>query len=162
MERRPDRDSLHRHGQALARLRLADVAVLPAPDPRPLARRAAGLPLPPLGRLAARDDGVLRGLFRVRVRHRRELRPLSQHEEDSFVRSAPEHGGEFDLRGEDGADRPRRESFRWYQARADPQGQGAFRGDAGGGMTGIPYDLLMKIQQGTMAYQYRGLPLLKN
>ena len=29
-------------------------------------------------------------------------------------------------------------------------------------MTDIPYDLLMKIQQGTMAYQYRGLPLLKN
>lgn len=29
-------------------------------------------------------------------------------------------------------------------------------------MTEIPYELLMKIQQGTMAYQYRGLPLLKN
>ncbi|HEX7678757.1 MAG TPA: CmcI family methyltransferase [Thermoanaerobaculia bacterium] len=29
-------------------------------------------------------------------------------------------------------------------------------------MTDIPYQLLMKIQQGTMAYQYRGLPLLKN
>jgi cephalosporin hydroxylase len=29
-------------------------------------------------------------------------------------------------------------------------------------MTDIPYELLMKIQQGTMAYQYRGLPLLKN
>ena len=29
-------------------------------------------------------------------------------------------------------------------------------------MTDIPYDLLMKIQQGTMAYRYRGLPLLKN
>jgi cephalosporin hydroxylase len=26
----------------------------------------------------------------------------------------------------------------------------------------IPYDLLMKIQQGTMAYRYRGIPLLKN
>jgi len=26
----------------------------------------------------------------------------------------------------------------------------------------IPYDLLMKIQQGTMAYRYRGVPLLKN
>jgi cephalosporin hydroxylase len=26
----------------------------------------------------------------------------------------------------------------------------------------IPYELLMKIQQGTMAYRYRGLPLLKN
>lgn len=29
-------------------------------------------------------------------------------------------------------------------------------------MTEIPYELLMKIQQGTMAYQYRGFPLLKN
>ena len=29
-------------------------------------------------------------------------------------------------------------------------------------MTDIPYDLLMKIQQGTMAYRYRGIPLLKN
>jgi len=29
-------------------------------------------------------------------------------------------------------------------------------------VTDIPYDLLMKIQQGTMAYRYRGLPLLKN
>lgn len=29
-------------------------------------------------------------------------------------------------------------------------------------MTDIPYDLLMKIQQGTMAYRYGGLPLLKN
>jgi cephalosporin hydroxylase len=29
-------------------------------------------------------------------------------------------------------------------------------------MTEIPYELLMKIQQGTMAYRYRGLPLLKN
>jgi len=29
-------------------------------------------------------------------------------------------------------------------------------------MTDIPYDLLMKIQQGTMAYRYRNLPLLKN
>jgi cephalosporin hydroxylase len=29
-------------------------------------------------------------------------------------------------------------------------------------MTDIPYDLLMKIQQGAMAYRYRGLPLLKN
>jgi cephalosporin hydroxylase len=28
--------------------------------------------------------------------------------------------------------------------------------------TDIPYDLLMKIQQGTMAHRYRGLPLLKN
>ncbi|HVT03757.1 MAG TPA: CmcI family methyltransferase [Thermoanaerobaculia bacterium] len=26
----------------------------------------------------------------------------------------------------------------------------------------IPYELLMKIQQGTMAYRYRGIPLLKN
>lgn len=29
-------------------------------------------------------------------------------------------------------------------------------------MTDIPYDLLMKIQQGTMAYRYRGVPMLKN
>lgn len=29
-------------------------------------------------------------------------------------------------------------------------------------MSDIPYELLMKIQQGTMAYRYRGLPLLKN
>jgi cephalosporin hydroxylase len=29
-------------------------------------------------------------------------------------------------------------------------------------MTDIPYELLMKIQKGTMAYRYRGLPLLKN
>lgn len=29
-------------------------------------------------------------------------------------------------------------------------------------MSEIPYELLMKIQQGTMAYRYRGLPLLKN
>ncbi len=29
-------------------------------------------------------------------------------------------------------------------------------------MTSIPYDLLMKIQQGAMAYRYRGLPLWKN
>ena len=29
-------------------------------------------------------------------------------------------------------------------------------------MTDIPYELLMKIQQGAMAYQYRSLPLLKN
>ena len=29
-------------------------------------------------------------------------------------------------------------------------------------MTDIPYELLMKIQQGTMAYRYRDLPLLKN
>jgi cephalosporin hydroxylase len=28
--------------------------------------------------------------------------------------------------------------------------------------TDIPYELLMKIQQGTLAYRYRGLPLLKN
>lgn len=26
----------------------------------------------------------------------------------------------------------------------------------------IPYDLLMKIQQGTLAYRYRGIPMLKN
>jgi cephalosporin hydroxylase len=26
----------------------------------------------------------------------------------------------------------------------------------------LPYELLMKIQQGTMAYRYRGIPLLKN
>jgi cephalosporin hydroxylase len=29
-------------------------------------------------------------------------------------------------------------------------------------VTDIPYELLMKIQQGTMAYRYRGVPLLKN
>jgi cephalosporin hydroxylase len=29
-------------------------------------------------------------------------------------------------------------------------------------VTEIPYDLLMKIQQGTMDYRYRGVPLLKN
>jgi cephalosporin hydroxylase len=29
-------------------------------------------------------------------------------------------------------------------------------------MTDIPYELLMKIQQGTMAYRYRGVPMLKN
>jgi cephalosporin hydroxylase len=29
-------------------------------------------------------------------------------------------------------------------------------------VTDLPYELLMKIQQGTMAYRYRGLPLLKN
>lgn len=29
-------------------------------------------------------------------------------------------------------------------------------------MSAIPYDLLMQIQAGTMAYTYRGLPLLKN
>lgn len=29
-------------------------------------------------------------------------------------------------------------------------------------MTDLPYELLMKIQQGTMAYRHRGLPLLKN
>ena len=29
-------------------------------------------------------------------------------------------------------------------------------------MTDIPYELMMKIQQGTMAYRYRGVPLLKN
>ena len=29
-------------------------------------------------------------------------------------------------------------------------------------MSEIPYDLLMKIQQGTMAYRYRGVSLLKN
>lgn len=29
-------------------------------------------------------------------------------------------------------------------------------------MTDLPYELLMKIQQGAMAYRYRGLPLLKN
>lgn len=29
-------------------------------------------------------------------------------------------------------------------------------------MTDIPYELLMKIQQGTMAYRHRGIPLLKN
>ncbi len=29
-------------------------------------------------------------------------------------------------------------------------------------MTAIPYDLLMKIQQGTMANEYRGVPMLKN
>lgn len=29
-------------------------------------------------------------------------------------------------------------------------------------MSEIPYELLMKIQQGTMAYRHRGLPLLKN
>lgn len=29
-------------------------------------------------------------------------------------------------------------------------------------MSGIPYELLMKIQQGTMAYRYRGVPMLKN
>ncbi len=29
-------------------------------------------------------------------------------------------------------------------------------------MTEIPYELLMKIQQGAMAYRHRGLPLLKN
>ncbi|HEX9983152.1 MAG TPA: CmcI family methyltransferase [Thermoanaerobaculia bacterium] len=29
-------------------------------------------------------------------------------------------------------------------------------------MTDIPYELLMKIQQGTMAYRYRGIPTLKN
>jgi cephalosporin hydroxylase len=28
--------------------------------------------------------------------------------------------------------------------------------------TDIPYELLMKIQQGTMAYRHRGLPMLKN
>lgn len=29
-------------------------------------------------------------------------------------------------------------------------------------MSEIPYDLLMKIQRGTMAYEYRGVPMLKN
>lgn len=29
-------------------------------------------------------------------------------------------------------------------------------------MTDIPYELLMKIQQGTMKYRYRGVPMLKN
>lgn len=29
-------------------------------------------------------------------------------------------------------------------------------------MSDIPYDLLMKIQQGTMAYRHRGVPMLKN
>jgi cephalosporin hydroxylase len=29
-------------------------------------------------------------------------------------------------------------------------------------MTDLPYDLLMKIQNGTMAYRHRGIPLLKN
>ena len=29
-------------------------------------------------------------------------------------------------------------------------------------MSEIPYELLMKIQQGTMAYRYRGVPMLKN
>lgn len=29
-------------------------------------------------------------------------------------------------------------------------------------MTDIPYELLMKIQQGTMNYRYRGVPMLKN
>ena len=29
-------------------------------------------------------------------------------------------------------------------------------------MSALPYDLLMKIQQGTMSYRYRGLPLQKN
>jgi cephalosporin hydroxylase len=29
-------------------------------------------------------------------------------------------------------------------------------------VTDIPYELLMKIQQGTMAYRHRGIPLLKN
>lgn len=29
-------------------------------------------------------------------------------------------------------------------------------------MTDIPYELLMKIQNGTMAYRHRGIPLLKN
>lgn len=29
-------------------------------------------------------------------------------------------------------------------------------------MPSLPYDLLMKIQQGTMSYRYRGLPLQKN
>jgi cephalosporin hydroxylase len=29
-------------------------------------------------------------------------------------------------------------------------------------VTEIPYELLMKIQQGTMAYRYRGIPMLKN
>lgn len=29
-------------------------------------------------------------------------------------------------------------------------------------MSSLPYELLMKIQGGTMAYRYRGLPLLKN
>jgi cephalosporin hydroxylase len=33
---------------------------------------------------------------------------------------------------------------------------------AGAEQTDLPYELLMKIQQGTMAYSYRGLPLLKN
>lgn len=29
-------------------------------------------------------------------------------------------------------------------------------------MTDLPYELLMKIQHGTMAYRYRGVPMLKN
>jgi len=29
-------------------------------------------------------------------------------------------------------------------------------------LSDIPYELLMKIQQGTMAYRYRGVPMLKN
>ena len=29
-------------------------------------------------------------------------------------------------------------------------------------MSELPYELLMKIQEGTMAYRYRGVPLLKN
>jgi len=29
-------------------------------------------------------------------------------------------------------------------------------------VTDIPYELLMKIQEGTMAYRYRGVPMLKN
>lgn len=29
-------------------------------------------------------------------------------------------------------------------------------------MTAIPYELLMQIQQGTMSYRYKGVPLLKN
>src|SRR5258708_32395198 len=30
------------------------------------------------------------------------------------------------------------------------------------GSSSIPYDLLMKIQQGTMTYRYRGIPMQKN
>ena len=65
-------------------------------------------------------------------------------------------------RGEDAADGPRRKPLQRPETRTAPRREGALPGDAAGVMSDLPYELLMKIQQGTMAYRHRGVPLLKN
>src|SRR5205085_6207111 len=70
-----------------------------------------------------------------------------------FRSAAPQQRRRPDARRKERADGSRRESFSRPQTRADDRRESAFPGDAAGVVSEIPYELLMKIQQGTMAYR---------